>query len=338
MERKRILLTGGGTGGHLAIVKAVKEELLKRGIAPFYIGSESGQDRAWFGEDESFADRLFLRSRGVVDKRGFAKAASIARMLKSTYTAYRFLESKRIEAVLSVGGFSAAPASFAAVARGIPLYIHEQNAVSGRLNRVLKPFSRRFFSSYGEDITDYPVSDIFFDRARVRKNVESVIFLGGSQGARAINDYALSLAADLKEREIKIIHQSGGADFARVKRAYERLGVDADLFPFTDKLYEKVAEADLAVCRAGAGTVWELAANRLPALFVPYPYAAGDHQYRNALSLAEKGAGWVVREDELRKDIFFKIQNGDVERASTVMASMISRGGAGKIVEVLMEK
>ncbi len=338
MKRKRILLTGGGTGGHLAIVRAVKEELLRLGASPYYIGSESGQDRAWFGEDETFAKRLFLKSRGVVDKRGFAKTASMVQLLRSAYIAHRFMRDQRIEAVLSVGGFSAAPASFAAVAARTPLFIHEQNAVSGRLNTILKPFAKAYFSSYFDDYVDYPVSDIFFESARVRKEVRRVIFLGGSQGARAINDFALSVASALHEQKIDIIHQCGGSDYARVKLLYERLGIEADLFPFSDRIHEKVAEADFAVCRAGAGTVWELAANRLPALFVPYPYAAGDHQYKNAMFLVKRGAGWVAREDELKSELFFEILKEGVEEASAALASVISKGGAGEIAEALIGK
>jgi len=334
-NRTKILLTGGGTGGHLAIVRAVKEALLKRGIAPYYIGSESGQDRAWFGDDETFARRLFLPSRGVVDKKGLAKIASAARMLGSAYTAHRFIREHRIEAVLSVGGFSAAPASFAAVASRVPLFIHEQNAVSGRLNTLLKPFAKRFLSSYGEGAIDYPVSDIFFETARLRKEVKSVIFLGGSQGAKAINDFALQVAPWLAEKGIGIVHQTGKTDYERVESAYKRLGIEADVFAFSKVLHQKIASADFAVSRAGASTLWELAANRIPALFIPYPYAAGDHQYKNAAYLQSRSAGWVVREEALDEALFRKRVESDIEAVSEKLARIVRPGGSGQIVDIL---
>ncbi|MCF6201806.1 MAG: undecaprenyldiphospho-muramoylpentapeptide beta-N-acetylglucosaminyltransferase, partial [Hydrogenimonas sp.] len=327
--KSSILLTGGGTGGHLAIVRAVKEELLKRGIKPYYIGSTAGQDRNWFEDDEDFEEKLFLPSKGVVNKKGVAKLSSLMEVLRSAMRAGRFMKSRSVDAVLSVGGFSAAPASFAAVALRAPLFVHEQNAVSGKLNRILKPFAKSFFNSYGNGAVSYPVSDIFFEKARIRESVESVIFLGGSQGARAINDFALSVAPKLKGRGIKIIHQTGGADLARVKMGYEKQSIEADIFPFSKEIAEKIAEADFAVSRAGASTLWELAANGIPTLFVPYPYAAGDHQYHNAKYLADKDAGWVLREEELRRESFWKIiEDEDMQRVSERLRQEAKRGGA----------
>lgn len=336
--RHSILLTGGGTGGHLAIVRAVREELLRRGIRPFYIGSESGQDRAWFGDDATFAETLFLPTRGVVNRRGFEKVSALLQMLKAAARARGFMKRHRIDAVLSVGGFSAAPASFAAVFSGVPLYIHEQNAVSGRLNRLLKPFAERFFSSYGKDRVDYPVSEIFFLEARRREKVETVIFLGGSQGARAVNDFALEAAPGLKKRGIGIIHQTGGSDYERVRSAYASLGIEAEVFAFDRNLHERIAAADFAVSRAGASTLWELAASRIPALFVPYPYAAGDHQYYNALYLAERDAGWVLRQEDLKKEAFFRMLESDIAGVSDRLGSLIAPTGVGTIVDTMLER
>ncbi|WP_457595641.1 undecaprenyldiphospho-muramoylpentapeptide beta-N-acetylglucosaminyltransferase [Hydrogenimonas sp.] len=335
---RSILLTGGGTGGHLAIVRSVKEELQKRGIQPYYIGSESGQDRAWFAEDGSFAQKLFLPTRGVVNQKGFGRVASMVQMIEATRRARRFMREQKVEAVLSVGGFSAAPAAFAAVLERTPLFIHEQNAREGRLNRLLKPFADTFFSSYGASRIDYPVAARFFETARLRQKVGTVIFLGGSQGAKAINDFALELAPALARKGIAIIHQTGTSEFERVKLAYETLGIEVDLFPFDTELHRKIARADFAVSRAGASTLWELAANRIPALFIPYPYAAGDHQYFNAKYLSDRGAGWVVRQQELTPETFWRIAPDEIALASERLATLIDRGGAGRIVETMLER
>jgi len=333
---KKVLLTGGGTGGHLAIVRAVKDELLKRGVHPYYIGSETGQDMAWFGKDDSFADRLFLPTRGVVNQKGLGKVASLWQMLKSTYQAHYFMKTHQIEAVLSVGGFSAAPASLVAITTRIPLFIHEQNAVSGRLNHLLKPFAKAFFSSYGENPIDYPVHETFFQTARQRSKVQTVIFLGGSQGAKAINDFALQLAPQLHQRGIHLIHQTGERDYGRVAKAYEELGIDVELFAFDSALYQRIAKADFAVSRAGASTLWELVAAQIPTLFIPYPYAAGDHQYYNARYLADHQSGWVVRQEYLTPEIFWKIIESDMKTVSQRLQTMMKPNGVIEMVDRIL--
>ena len=333
-----ILLTGGGTGGHLAIVRALKEALLDEGIRPFYIGSESGQDRAWFEADETFAGKLFLPTRGVVNRRGWGRAAAMADILKSTAQAKRFMRNNGVSAVLSVGGFSAAPAAFAALVSGVPLFIHEQNAVPGRLNRLLRPFCRTYFSSYEGERVDYPVREVFFRSARTRQTVERIIFLGGSQGAVAINDFAIAVAPGLVERGIAISHQTGEREFERVKEAYKRAGVEAEVFAFHEALHEKIVRADLAVSRAGASTLWELVANRIPTLFVPYPYAAGDHQYHNAAFLAQREAGWVVRQEALKPELLWESLQADIGRVSKNLEGLIAPEGAKTIAKRLMEE
>ena len=317
-------------------MQAVKEELLRRGIRPHYIGSESGQDKAWFGADEGFVGKLFLATRGVVNQKGLGRLAALAQAAKGALAARRYMREHGVTAVLSVGGFSAAPASFAALAGGVPFFIHEQNAVSGRLNRLLKPYARRFFSSYEGERVDYPVRDIFFETARTRERVGTVIFLGGSQGAKAINDFALALAPTLKERGVRIVHQAGKGDIERVAAAYEAMGVEADCFAFHPALHEKIAAADFAVSRAGASTLWELVANRIPTLFVPYPYAAGDHQYHNALFLAGRGAGWVVRQERLDAETFWKAARSDLAGISGRLEGLVRPGGAKTMVDAML--
>ena len=182
--------------------------------------------------------------------------------------------------------------------------IHEQNAALGSLNKLLKPYANVFLSSYeaNSPVTAYPVQQVFFDTARVREQVETVIFLGGSQGAQAINTLALSLAPELHRRGITILHQAGERNLETVRQAYGKLGIEAEVFGFTTELPTLMARADLAIARAGASTLWELAANGLPTLFIPYPYAASDHQYHNAKFLVDRGAAWVMREDALDSD------------------------------------
>ena len=336
MENKLIAITGGGTGGHLKIAKVIKEELNKRGIKPIYIGSTAGQDRNWFETDKGFSEKYFLTSSGVVNKKGFGKIQSLSNIIKLSLKAKNILKKHNIKAVFSVGGFSAAPASFGAVLNGIPLFIHEQNAHTGTLNKLLKPLSKRFFNTFLYN-DPYPVEEVFFESARERKAIETVIFLGGSQGAVAINNLAMEVALILKEKNINIIHQTGKNDYKRVKKFYQKNNIKADVFDFYPKLYEKIAKADLAISRSGASTLFELAANQLPSVFIPYPYAAGDHQYYNAKFLEDKNAGFVRR--SINKEGFVKlIENINLFQISQNLAKINKKNGTGYIVDEILKE
>lgn len=296
----KLCITGGGTGGHLMIAEALVEAAVADGHEAIFIGSTSGQDRKYFEANSTFSHVYFLQTTGVVNQRGLGKLKALWLVFRAFIASRAILKKHNIQATYSVGGFSAAPASFASLSRLIPLFIHEQNAVYGRLNSILKPFAKRFISAYDEasTIRGYPLKDIFFKNARVRDEIKCVIFLGGSQGAKAINDLALSVASELQKRGIKIIHQAGERDYERVKRAYEELGVEAELYGFTKEMPSLMARADLAVSRSGASTLWELCANALPAFFIPFPHAASDHQYHNAKFIVDNNLGWCQREGE----------------------------------------
>ncbi len=325
-----ILITGGGTGGHLAIAKSLKEAFLKQNIPVIYVGSTKGQDRAWFEKDPEWAARYFLQSEGVVNKKGFKKLFSLSSIAKETQKAKKILHKHNIKAVVSVGGYSAAPASFAAVLAKTPLFIHEQNAVVGRLNALLKPFAKRFFGSFFPPFDPYPVDNRYYRTRRIRKDLQTLIFLGGSQGAKQINDLAISLAPKLYKNGIRLIHQCGKRDFERVAKAYEKLGVEVELFDFDSNIVHKIAKADLAIARAGASTVWELAANALPAIFVPYPYAAGDHQRKNAVFIEKRG-GAKLWSEEID---FFSL---DLEAMSSTLTALFKPHGAEIIVREILE-
>ena len=290
-----IIMTGGGTGGHLTIIKAVKEHLKNEKL--IYVGSTKGQDKQWFGEDHDFQEKYFFETRGVVDQGVLGKVKSLFMMTKAMVKSIKILRDHKATVVFCVGGFSAAPMAFAAKLTGTPLVIHEQNAALGSLNKLLKPYAKYFISSYLEEslIKAYPIKQIFFDNAHLRTKVKTVIFLGGSQGARAINTLALDLAPTLKEKGIKIIHQAGVNNIEEVEKAYTELGIEAVVFGFTTKLSTYMNEADFAIARSGASTLWELSATAVPTLYIPYPYAAKDHQYYNAQFLVEKNLAWMMR-------------------------------------------
>ena len=335
-----ILITGGGTGGHLAIARSLKEAAIDAGHTCWYVGSRSGQDQFWFEDDDEFKKRYFLDTTGVVNKRGIGKIMALWHVFTAIFTVIGIIRNEKIDAVISVGGFSAAPASFGAKLAGISFYIHEQNAVEGRLNRLLKPYAKAFFSSYDKNspLKDYPVSEIFFKNARVRKEIKCVIFLGGSQGAKFINDLAMELAPILIGKGIKVIHQCGENDIQRVQKVYYDQGIDVELYGFTSDMALLLQRSDLAIARAGASTLWELCATGLPAFYVPYPYAAGDHQYHNAEFLRERDLAWCERQSITMSRSIMAVLNEDLEAKSRGIQKLISADGAKKIIEYIQEQ
>ncbi|TLD87512.1 UDP-N-acetylglucosamine--N-acetylmuramyl-(pentapeptide) pyrophosphoryl-undecaprenol N-acetylglucosamine transferase [Helicobacter sp. MIT 05-5294] len=349
----KIIITGGGTGGHLSVARAFLEEFHKQGFECIFIGSCNGQDKAYFQTESRFSQKFFLKTSGVVNKKGLGKIKSLWQQFKALQNALKILKTqKKVDFVLSVGGYSAAPTAFGAVLLRIPLFIHEQNAQIGRLNRILKPYAKSFFSSYlqSSPILFYPVSQVFFTQARVRQEVKNLLFMGGSQGARAINNFALALAEDIFQKNLRIFHQCGKAEFERVLSEYlklnlkvgipqeslestitesqnvqigalEDLDTDIVLFGFSKQMPEILKKCDFAICRAGASSLWELCANGLPALFVPYPYAAGNHQYYNAKFLEEKGLGFLC----LEQDLFCEVLWDSLELLKGERISQISQ-------------
>ena len=333
-----IALTGGGTGGHLAVVAAVKEALNEMGIKPLYIGSTAGQDQAWFSKSQGFSDVIFLKSRSVVNRNFFFKFFALINIFWRAREAKQILRSHKVKAVLSVGGYAAAPASFAAVLLKLPLVIHEQNACAGALNGLLAPFARAVFSSFDpkSPSANYPIKAVFFEKMRIRTTVKTVIFLGGSQGARAINEYAKNTAKMLRNYGIKIVHQCGKNDLEDMLAFYAEEHIEADCFDFDPNLADRLANADLAVARAGAGTMFELAANALPALFVPYPFAAGNHQMANAKFLSEKELSWCVDQAHLTPDMLEALLGMDLREISLALSTLIDKNGAKEIVQFLI--
>jgi len=331
----KLCITGGGTGGHLMIAQALVEVAVSDGHEVIFIGSTHGQDQKYFANRSSFSHVYFLETKGVVNQKGLGKFKSLWLILKAFFKSRAILKNHNIEATYSVGGFSAAPASFATLSKMIPLFIHEQNAVNGRLNNLLKPFATRFISAYDENspIKGYPVKEVFYKTARVRNELNTIIFLGGSHGAKAINDLALSVAWKLKKRGIKIIHQAGENDFERVKEEYEKLGVEVELYSFTKELDKLIVKADLCVSRAGASTLWELTTNGLPTFYIPYPYAAGDHQYYNAKFIVDNQLGWCEREDENLKSKLLEILNEPLEEKSKGLMEYANKDVAYKMIK-----
>lgn len=331
-----IVLTGGGTGGHLNIIKCLLDSARKKNLDCIYIGSENGQDKLWFENEEGFREKFFLSSKGVMNQSKMQKFHSLVHILKLSKQCQKIFKNHKVKAVFSVGGYSGAPASFAALFSRVPLFIHEQNAKRGSLNSLLKPFAKGFFSAFEKEFVPYPVRDEFFNLARKREKLEAIIFLGGSQGASFINDLALNLAPKLNEIGVKIIHQCGKNDLEKCQKGYENLQISAELFDFSPHLEEKMHRADLAISRAGASTLFELCANTLPCIFIPYPYAAKNHQFFNAKFLQDKALCQIFTQEQASNTeaVFKSIMSINLAHISQKLDGIAQKNA----VELLLQK
>lgn len=349
-----IAITGGGTGGHLAIARALGEECKKQGITTLYIGGTRGQDKQWFdNESTPFTHTAFLDSMPVVNQSFFGKWSALAKNITESLSAKKLLKEHNINACISVGGFSAATGSFGAIFSRIPFFIHEQNACMGSLNKLLKPFAKSFFSSFeypNVTLTPYPINSDFFMKQRERDTLKTIAFFGGSQGAKAINELALNFAPLLKEKNIKILHQAGKIDYENTYKAYVEKGFnladsmqdfksgnkDIFVFDFSKDMAELMNMADFCISRAGASSLWELVSNGLPTLFIPYPYAAKNHQYFNAKSLIDKDLALLHTQDEISRidinDLAQKITQINLSTISKSLITMAQQNGAECII------
>ncbi|MEA3512582.1 MAG: UDP-N-acetylglucosamine--N-acetylmuramyl-(pentapeptide) pyrophosphoryl-undecaprenol N-acetylglucosamine transferase [Campylobacterota bacterium] len=334
---KYIIITGGGTGGHLSVARSFIDEFYKRGYKVIFVGSTKGQDKQWFENYPKLYKAYFLDTKGVVNQNFIGKFISLFMIFKAVLTSIKIINTNNVSKVVSVGGFSAASASFAAFFTRTDFYIHEQNSVVGRLNKITSKYAKEMFSSYLPDskVKDYPISQKFFENSRIRKEIKTIIFLGGSQGAKAINNFAVKVAPKLNDMGIKMIHQTGKNDFNDIKEKYDELKIEVDVFDFSTELLKKMNQADFSISRAGASTLWELVALGIPSFFIPYPYAAANHQYFNAKYLLDNDLCFLQTEKELDENYFFECLKNDIENKSKKLINTIHKNAVKNIANII---
>lgn len=334
---KTIVITGGGTGGHLSVAKAFIDEFHAQGYKVIFIGSTKGQDKQWFENEPKLYKTFFLDTKGVVNQNLFGKFISLWMIFKAVLKSIQIIKSNDVTKVISVGGFSAAAASFASIVTKTDFYIHEQNSVMGKLNKITSRFAKEVFSSYLDTsrVKDYPINEKYFQHQRVREAIRTIIFLGGSQGAKAINEFAVKVVPKLNEMKIKVIHQTGKNDFEKIKDEYKKLNIEVDVFDFSTQLLEKMDKADFAVSRAGASTLWELVALGIPTFFIPYPYAAANHQFYNAKYLLENDLCFLQSEKELDENFFYKCLKNNIQEKSEKLINTIHKDAVKNIVDII---
>ena len=332
-----IVMTGGGTGGHLAIIKAVKEHLNDEEL--IYIGSTKGQDKQWFENDDDFAYKYFFETRGVVNQGALGKVKSLFMMFKATMKAIKLLRKHKAKVVFSVGGFSAAATAFAAKILRIPLVIHEQNAALGSLNKLLKSYAVAFISSYLDEspIKAYPINRYFLRMPVYETKFIRSSFLEGHKVQRLSIRWLCRSHPNSKKEGLRSFIRLVQKNIDEVQQAYDDLEIEAEVFGFTDKLADYMNEADFAIARSGASTLWELSATAVPTLYIPYPYAASDHQFHNAQFLVEKDLAWIMRENEIDTEKVLALLDEDLSDKSRGLMEIVEKNGSEKIARLLTQ-
>jgi len=307
----RILIAGGGTGGHLYPGIALARELQRRdpGTAVTFVGTARGIE-ARVVPREGFALDL-IRVAGLKGKRRADRLRGLALLPTAGADAWRVISARRPDVVVGVGGFASGPVLMLAAARGIPTMLLEQNAIPGLTNRLLARVVRAAAVSF-EDALSYfprtgfvagnPVRPEFFPAQNEESHdAGKVLIFGGSQGAHAINVAMVEAASRLAATglQLAITHQTGERDLDLVRTAYGRAGLAARVEAFIFEIDREMKAAALVICRAGATTLAELTASGRPAILVPLPTATDDHQRKNAEVLERAGAALVIEERQL---------------------------------------
>jgi len=303
----RVMILAGGTGGHIF-----------PGLAVAHVLREAGARVSWLGTPHGLENRLVpaagfdLKRVGIQGLRGRGLAGWLAapvRILRAMLQARSILDNERPGCVLSMGGYAAGPAGLAARLMGISLVIHEQNAVAGWTNRLLRPWARAVCTGFpnvfeGARVTGNPVRGEIggMPEPAVRYSGRSgrlrLLVIGGSQGASVLNQVVPEALARLSAEHRPEVRHQAGRQLQPAKDNYDKAGVAAHVAEFVDDMAEAWAWADFAICRAGALTVAELAAAGVPAILVPLPSAVDDHQTANARFLVDAGAGWLMPQAE----------------------------------------
>jgi UDP-N-acetylglucosamine--N-acetylmuramyl-(pentapeptide) pyrophosphoryl-undecaprenol N-acetylglucosamine transferase len=309
---RTVVVMAGGTGGHVMPGLAVAAALRDRGWRVVWLGSPSGMEASLVPK-HGFEMR-WVRFGGLRGKGLLTKLLLPLNLLRAFWQALGVLRSIRPAVVLGLGGYITFPGGMMAAMLGVPLVLHEQNAVAGLANKVLSGVADRVLVAFpdslpGAEWCGNPVRPEIAacpppqQRFAGRQGPLSLLVVGGSLGAQALND-VVPQALALLPREVRptVLHQGGRAHQARLEENYRRAGVQASLVEFVDDMAAAYASADLVVCRAGAMTVAELAAVGAASVLVPYPHAVDDHQTANARFLAGRDAAVLMPQSELTAD------------------------------------
>ncbi len=354
----RLVIAGGGTGGHLFPGVAIAEELRHRepDAQVTFVGTAKGIEARVLpnlGWDLELIQVSGLKTVGVL-----GAIRGMFRIPGALWQSRRLLRRLKPDAVIGVGGYASGPVVMAAKLMGIPTAICEQNSIPGLTNRILGKLARRVFLAFDESKRFFKAKKIVMSGNPVRlallrafeaqspvfAEVPTVFVCGGSLGATKVNELASEALIQLsKHRQIRVVHQTGASDAGKMVGRYHEAGVDAEVHGFLEDMAARYLAADVIVARAGATTVAELALAGKPAIFIPYPFAADNHQEINAREMAEAKAALMFRQADLTSDILAKtlgelLDDPDRRRAmGSAMKALARPGAAATVVDWCVE-
>lgn len=314
----RLIMAGGGTGGHLFPGLAVAEEFRRRDqdMHILFVGSRWGIESRVIPQTDFPIETLPIRGLKGRGLKGFLEG--LVGLPTSLWQSIDIIRRFRPQCIIGLGGYASGPLLLAGVARRVRCAIMEQNVRPGLTNRVLGWLVDRVFTSYAESEPYFPARKVILAGTPVRwqhlpevakGNYFTLLIFGGSAGAHRINVTVLEALAALGEtvRSFRVLHQTGRTDLEEVKTAYASLPCQVEVLPFIDRMDEAYASADLVICRAGASTLSELCAFGKAAILVPYPYAVDDHQRLNGQALCDAEAAEMILEQELNSEILARM-------------------------------
>ena len=331
----KVIIAGGGTGGHVFPAISIAEEILRRngGNEVLFVGTGQGIEKRILPEMGYRAE--FINSRGIVGKSFFQKAGAMISILGAMVSSLRILRDFRPDAVIGVGGYASGPTLLCASMSSIPTAICEQNSVPGLANRILSRFVGKIFITFEESREHLPAEKTVLTGNPIRRDLalgaaekkprrnapRNVFVLGGSQGARKLNEIVPRSLAKLAAR-VDVTHQTGEAHVESVRETYRQLGIPAEVFGFTDDISRIYGKTDLVICRAGSGTLSEVTAFGIPSILIPLASSTHDHQLKNARILESSAAAAVIEEKEL-----------SVESLRAVIEKTLEQSTLGRMAE-----
>lgn len=346
---KSVVIMAGGTGGHVFPALAVAHALKAQGVAIHWLGTKAGIEADLVpnaGFDITYLNVGGLRGNGL---RPLLQAPT--KLVRAVWQATRVFKAVRADAVIGLGGYVTGPGGLAARLLGLPLYVHEQNAIAGFTNRALSRFATEILQAFPDA---FPAADnVTWVGNPVRAEIITladpavryasrhgrlrVLVMGGSLGAVALNELVPAALAELEPGLRPLIrHQAGRKHAAKAEAVYAKLGVEAEVMPFINDMATVYEWADLVICRSGALTVSELAAAGVAAILIPFPHAVDDHQTANARFLSDAGAACLFQQRDLNAvsfaDTLRQLLDRNVLRVMAAKARALAKPDATTLV------
>jgi len=312
----RVIIAGGGTGGHIFPALAIADELklTDKNNEILFIGTKRGMEKdlvSMNGYEIKFIRSYPLLGKGI-----------LTRLKGAFFTFFGVVDSLKIihffrpEIVVGVGGYVSGPVVLASFLRRIPRVICEQNSIPGFTNRALSYIANRIFISFEDTNNCFPSDKLIYSGNPIRKkqlgrdyvkekdkdNKFCIAILGGSQGAKTLNQIIPDAIKSIENKKICVVHQTGKKDYIKVLDIYKEFGIEAEVFEFIEDMESIYTKADLIISRSGAGTIAEVCAYGKPSILIPFPYATHNHQYYNAKFVESHGAARLIKDEDASSD------------------------------------